>query len=219
MFVMRKGLRIKIIGDSLASGMGTSGSKITDSVICTTGGNTFFQRSGGHGWAQLLDKDFPKLTVVNNGCDGITSTEALQCLNQLYQVDDALVLVLLGANDRKESDGMKRLEANLRWIVGYCLERGSRVILLTPHPSTPENEALPNRLYRMKDVAEVINKVGDDTGCIVIDLYNRITEAGIDIGAVMHGGDGNHPTDEMARIEYEIIIETLNEVLKADCYE
>lgn len=204
--LMNKIMRVNILGDSLATGMGTSGSRYDNSVVCSCDGHKFYRRIGGHGWAQLLSAERPDLHIINNGCDGITSSQILRSLNELYQLDDDLVIILVGANDRKEINGMNKLEANLCDIIDRCAS--SRIVLLTPHPSTADNELRADRLFHMSDVASVICKVGEQKNVQVIDLYHSILH--LDIEEIMAGGDGNHPTDQMALIEYSIIKQNLN---------
>lgn len=202
---MKEISNIKIIGDSLASGMGISGSHITSEIITNCDGYTFYRRAGGCGWATQLSRLLKNCTITNNGCDGITSSQAWRCWNDIYSDTDELVLLLLGANDRKEIDGMTHLEKNLTRMISSCKENNSKVILITPHPVTLANDLLSSRLYHMADVVNTIRRVGHMTGTEIIDVYKCILDSGVDINAIMHGGDGNHPTDAMANMEGKII--------------
>ncbi|MDO4543868.1 MAG: SGNH/GDSL hydrolase family protein [Clostridia bacterium] len=197
--------RIKIIGDSLASGMGTSGSVVTDELLARCNGQTFYRRSGGCGWAQLLKKEYPKLDIINCGCDGMTSTQALACLRELYSPSDDTVMLLLGANDRKEVSGMDRLYRNLTAIVTEIKRDGNLPVLLTPNPASRQNEARSDRLYHHCDVVKVVRSISLELGVPLIDIHSDILASGVDVESIMSGGDGNHPTDRMAALMYACV--------------
>ncbi|MDO4564214.1 MAG: SGNH/GDSL hydrolase family protein [Clostridia bacterium] len=201
--------RIKIIGDSLASGMGTSGSIITSEIIASCNGLTFHRREGGCGWAALLTRACPNLEIINMACDGISSSEALLCWKQLYRPSDSNVLLMLGANDRKRINGMDELFSNLMQMCELVKADGNRPLLLTPSPASAENEARPDRIFKHRDVVLVIREVAKKANAETIDIHTELMGRDIDVEALMRGGDGNHPTDRMSELVFDCVFKEL----------
>ncbi len=119
--ILAKGLKIKIIGDSVAAGEGSSASYETEELIFEDDGTKFFRRVAQNSWWGLLEQylhdNYIKCTVENKGCGGAFSYQINKHLDTLISSDDNLVLVLMGLNDRKRMNGMEELKANCECVV------------------------------------------------------------------------------------------------------
>ena len=117
--MLEDGVSINVIGDSIAAGVGASDSLKTTQIIIHTTRKTYFRRASKKSWSGLfkdyLITKFPQCGIVNNGCGGIRSSEVREKLDELINEEDKLVIMLLGANDRKVENGMKILKENLSY--------------------------------------------------------------------------------------------------------
>jgi len=226
--MLRRGATIKIIGDSIAAGAGSSDSTKTEEIILQTEENVFRRRNGSKSWSALFEayivEKFPNNVVINNGCGGITSTQVRENLVKLYSEDDDIIIIMLGTNDRKQQNGMNILFENLSYIVRHLKEKNKSVILMTPNPSTNTNELYPNRLYHMEDVNNVIACVAENEEVTFISNFNYIQEyllcRGETIDEIMTEencqSDGIHPTDKVHYLIFRNLIQSLNLGMKID---
>ena len=220
--ILKRGAIIKLIGDSITAGGGSSDNNRSGELFITIDGIQFKRQLGQKCWASLLTKyivkNFPKSHVVNNGCSNITSTHLRDNLLNLYNKTDDIILILVGANDRKQVDGMTALYNNLTYIVKYLKHENKTIILMSPNPSTPKNQAYPNRLYTMGNVNNVIKDVSEEEKVQFISHYDYINSYLMNFGHtledLMVGNDekldGLHPSDEAHYLIYRNIIQNLS---------
>ncbi|MCD8077437.1 MAG: SGNH/GDSL hydrolase family protein, partial [Lachnospiraceae bacterium] len=160
---------------------------------------------------------FPRSRVINNSCSRIDSTQVLACLDQLVEEDDDLVLLEVGTNDRKREDGAKCLTENLRKLIRILQERGKRVILMCPNPSTATNEAQANRFFHMDQVNAIMAEAAEEAGILFVSQYEYIlgelTREGRDLETLMMDGvgvhDGLHPPDRVHEMMFDHLLEAL----------
>lgn len=214
------GKRIKIIGDSIAAGQGSSSSYEMEQLIFT-GHKPFYRYAAPNSWWGLLEAYLlaanDKSKVINNGCCGAYSSEILAHITELVTKDDAVIFLLLGLNDRKKKNGMTALKQNLEKLIVYLQQEGKRVILLTPNPSTTENEYRASRLYHTEQVVQIIRAVANEKKVLLIDLYESILKYlmnnAVKLEDIMYKGqetgDGLHPGDFVQRLMYDHILEVL----------
>lgn len=219
---LEKGAIIKLLGDSITAGGGSSDNNRAGEVIININGNEFRRQIGEKCWASLLkrhiEEKYPQSQVINNGCSDITSTHVKDHLLQLINDTDDIVIIMIGANDRKQVDGMKSLYNNLIFIVKYIREMEKTIVLMSSNPSTAANEARPNRLYTLKDVNEIIRRVSEEEKLQFISNYdyinNYIAASGRTIENLMIGNseklDGLHPSDEVHYLIFKNIIQSLH---------
>ena len=102
--LQKENVRIKIIGDSIAAGGGSTGGYKTEQLILEDG-KQFFRRVAPNSWWGLLEAYLKKknstLTVTNNGCGGAYSYQIKNHLDEIVSEEDDIVLILMGLNDRK----------------------------------------------------------------------------------------------------------------------
>lgn len=132
--IRKENVRIKIIGDSIAAGGGSTQSYKTDQLILEDT-KKYFRRVAPNSWWGLLETYLHKvnstLTVVNNGCGGAYSYQIKEYLETLVSQEDDIVFVLIGLNDRKRTNGLNELKANLDNIVERLLVWGKKIVILT----------------------------------------------------------------------------------------
>lgn len=216
-----KGIRIKIIGDSIAAGTGSSMSYNTDELIFEDNGIRYYKKIAPNSWwgllKQYLNENYAACTVDNMGCDGAFSYAILEHIDTLVSEDDGMVLILVGVNDRKRKNGMEELWRNCNAIIDKLMKDGKTVILLTPNPSSYENEHYPNRLYHTSDVVEILREAADENGILLIDNYRYIgkylKDNNLAIEDIIYEdgcmNDGLHPSDKVQKLMFQNVIETL----------
>lgn len=103
--ILAKGVKIKIIGDSVAAGAGSSMSFKTEEVIMEENGKKFLRRIAPNSWwgllEQYLEENYYECTIENKGCGGAYTYQIDKHLDRLISIDDNVVFVLMGLNDRK----------------------------------------------------------------------------------------------------------------------
>lgn len=218
---LQDGCAIKVIGDSIAAGSGSSGIKDTRELIFQDSLGAYTRREAPHSWWALLDryikKKYPGSGVRSLGCGGACSFQILEQLPRLVSPEDKVVFLLVGLNDRKRPDGMKELARNIPALLGRLAEMGKYTVLLTPTPSTEENEHAPNRLHHTPQVVETLRRAAGEAHVLLVDLYKDIGDyleaSGKKLEDIIFGegckNDGLHPGDAMQEIMFESVVRTL----------
>lgn len=219
--ILEKGIKIKIIGCSIAAGAGSSMSYKTEELIFEEDGRKFFRRVAPNSWWGLLERylqdNYSACTVENKGCGGAFSYQINKNLNTLISGDDNLVFLLMGLNDRKRTNGMKELKTNCECIVDQLISNGKIVVLLTPTPSVNSNEYYPNRIYHTDEVVRILRDIADSKKILLVDNYKYIMEHleknQLVIDDIIYDdecmNDGLHPSDYVQKLIFENLIETL----------
>lgn len=216
-----KGIKIKIIGDSIAAGAGSSMSYKTEELIFEEDGTKFFRRVAPNSWWGLLEQylwdNYATCTVENKGCGGAFSYQINKHLDTLISSDDKLIFILMGLNDRKRTNGMEELKTNCECVVDQLISKGKMVVLLTPTPSVQSNEYYPNRIHHTNEVVEILRDIADSRKILLVDNYKYIMEYlaknQLVIDDIIYGegcgNDGLHPSDHVQKLIFQNLIETL----------
>lgn len=219
--ILKKGIKIKIIGDSIAAGAGSSMSYKTEELIFEEDGTKFFRRVAPNSWWGLLEQylrdNYITCTVENKGCGGAFSYQINKHLDTLISSDDKLIFILMGLNDRKRTNGMEELKTNCECIVDHLINKGKMVILLTPTPSVQSNEYYPNRIHHTNEVVGILRDIADSRKILLVDNYKYIMEYlaknQLVIDDIIYGegcgNDGLHPSDHVQKLIFQNLIETL----------
>jgi len=219
--ILSKGIKIKIIGDSIAAGAGSSMSYKTEDLIFEENGTKFYRRLAPNSWWGLLEQylqdNYITCTVENSGCGGAFSYQIKKYLDTQISSDDNLVFVLMGLNDRKRTNGMKELKTNCKYVVDQLISIGKMVILLTPTPSVHSNEYYPNRIYHTDEVVGILRDISHSRKILLVDNYKYIMEHlaknQLVIDDVIYGegciNDGLHPSDYVQKLIFQNLIKTL----------
>lgn len=218
---LEEGIKIKIIGDSIAAGGGSSMSYRTEELILEDDGNKYFRRVAPNSWWGLLKKylqdNYKACTIENYGCGGAYSYQINKYLDTLITSDDNLVLILMGLNDRKLLNGMEELRTNCECVVDKLVSKGKIVVILTPTPSVHSNEYYPNRIYHTDNVVSILRDIADSKKILLIDNYKFVMEYlknnQLNIDDVIFGegcgNDGLHPSDYVQKLIFQNLIQTL----------
>lgn len=212
---------IKVIGDSLAAGAGSSESHETDAVIFEEGGRTFYKLDAPNGWSALLEnylhEKYGNYKVINKGCCGAATYQIDMFLETLVSKEDETVIVLMGVNDRKRIHGLDELKVNCTNVMNRLLEKGKKVVVLTPTPSTYVNEYRADRIHHTEQIVELIREKATEKEIVFIDNYKFIldylTERQLQIDDIMTEegcmSDGLHPPDFVQKLIFENVVRNM----------
>lgn len=212
---------VKIIGDSIAAGVGSSLSYKTKELIFEDNQIKYYKRIAPNSWWGLLEeylkRNYSGCTVCNNGCGGAYSYQINKYLDKLISLEDHLVFVLVGLNDRKRVNGMVELKLNCEEVIDKLTCLNKKVVLLTPTPSVYSNEYYKNRIFHSDEVVEILRNVAREKNIKIIDIYMNICgylkKNKLSINDIMYGdgciNDGLHPPDFLQKLIFEQIINEL----------
>lgn len=218
--VIRGGCGVKLLGDSLTAGSGSSDCDLSGRVIYPP----FRRQRGRRCWASLLGAHLSAqygCSVDNVGCYGTTSGELLEHLDTLYRPgEDRVVFCMTGANDKKLEGGLDQLRSNLEALCARIPGDGNFLVLMTSNPATPANDAKPNRICTQAQVAEVIRRTAEEHEgqVLLIDHFAAMLEdcraRGLSLEDYLEVGagpenDGLHPGDQVYRFYFETICSAL----------
>lgn len=184
-------------------------------------GKKFLKRIAPNSWwgllEQYLKENYYECTIENKGCGGAYTYQIDKHLDRLISIDDNVVFVLMGLNDRKLINGMEELKINCEGIVDKLIDKGKMVILLTPTPSVHSNEYYPNRLYHTDEVVEILRSIAKNKNILLVDNYKYVLEHlkknQMVIDDINYGdncmNDGLHPSDYVQKLMFQNLIETL----------
>lgn len=218
---LQNGCTVKVIGDSIAAGSGSSGMVQTEELIFQDEVGAYYRREAPRSWWALLDRyikqKYPGSGARSLGCGGAYSFQILEQLPRLVSPEDKVVFLLVGLNDRKRPDGMEELARNIPALLARLAGMGKYAVLLTPTPSTEENEHAPNRLHHTPQVVETLREAAGQAQVPLVDLYKGIGEylesSGKKLEDIIFGegckNDGLHPGDAMQEIMFESVVRTL----------
>lgn len=216
-------MKIKIIGDSIAAGVGSSELIDTNEIIFKDEASVFYKRIAPNSWWGLLEKCLKNknIKIENLGCGGAYTYQILEHFKELINEEDDMIFILTGLNDRKRNNGLEELYNNLTQIINKIKEQNKKIILLTPPPSTKENENYLNRIYHTDEIVKIIKKVSINEKVILIDIYQYINDYlnnnNIKIEDITYGegckNDGLHPGDKLQKLMYEKVITEIERVI------
>ncbi len=176
------GVRIVVLGDSLAAGLGLAEAEAFPAVV------EDLLRDTGH-----------DVEVVNAGVSGDTSAGGLSRVDWVLQQPTDILVVELGGNDALRGQDLENTEANLREIVRRGQAAGARVVLLgmdVPSNYGPDYSRAFSEMY---------TRIADDEGATLVPGFVR--EVGLDPSLLQP--DGLHPTAEGQRRLAEQLIPVL----------
>jgi acyl-CoA thioesterase-1 len=180
-------VRIVVLGDSLAAGLGLAADKAFPAVV-----------------ERLLRERGRAVEVVNAGVSGDTSAGGLARLDWVLQRPADVLVVELGGNDALRGQDLEATEANLRSIVRRGRAAGARVLLLGMDVPTNYGPDYSGRFAAMYE------RIADDEEVTLVSGFVR--EMGSDPALLQP--DGLHPTAEGQRLLAETLLPHLETLLK-----
>lgn len=217
MFQSKREKTIKLLGDSITSGMGGSNFAKDGDVIVSTSWATWNVNTKGYCWANLLKEQMElkySCTVKNWGTDGVDSDFILDQINQgkLVEKSDDMVILMIGTNDRlnySKNGSKEKLYENISNIVDKVQSMNKEIILMSSIPASKSNEESTKepKIFHMSDVDQVIQNVARDKGMEYISLYKGMIDycsaKNIPVDDLLR--DGVHPNDEGYLVMYDLI--------------
>lgn len=216
-------MRIKILGDSLAAGYGFASCQTSSTVLLQTNDKIYDQIMTQESWWNHLASVYKEHDWINAGCCGITTFELNQNLDKLIDEKDECIILMIGANNRKYTNGMKLLETDLREMIVTIQKMNKKLILMTQPDSTADNEALSSRIYHMKQVNEIILATAIDLNVCIIDLNylmkHHITNNCLNYEMFMQQkgclSDGLHPTSQVQQLMAQCLIPAFKSIFQS----
>jgi acyl-CoA thioesterase-1 len=175
-------VRIVVLGDSLAAGLGLPSGEAFPAIV------ERLLRDRGHA-----------VEVVNAGVSGDTSAGGLARVDWVLQQPTDILVVELGGNDALRGQDLSATEANLRAIVRHGRTAGAEVLLLGMDVPTNYGPDYSSRF------AELYERIAADEGITLVPGFVR--EVGSDPKLLQ--ADGLHPTAEGQRLLAESLLSHL----------
>lgn len=234
---------IKLLGDSITQGMGSTGyvgytltengtsisvrgngpdykSKGDDYVVGDylgeSGARRWYESTSSTGWGNKL-KDYLEskfdCVVKNYGMSGISSGNLSELCKPLVYDEDDIVLLMIGTNDRATTT-KSDFRANVKSFVEYLTERNKKVVLLGATPVSVDREEITD--FHMEDVNNILRSVAYACGVEFIPVYDFFMEY-CDIKSIDVDsliGDGLHPNDSGYDVMFKIICKNLGISIK-----
>ena len=221
-------VQIKLIGDSITHGVGGTGFDEDGAQIYSGHGHTFNVNTDGYCWANLLksriETQFPSVTVKNYGTRGVSVHDFIvwEMLPSLIEADDDIVIMMIGTNDRTESEytaenAKTKFTSYLQQAVDYIVGQGKTLIMLTPIPSTPAADAEANVKFGAATVYSVNRSVAYAKNVTIYDLYSVFADYCIENGGYeLYYDDTLHPNDKGYAVMYILICKLLGIPIQVD---
>jgi acyl-CoA thioesterase-1 len=179
-------LRIVVLGDSLAAGMGLPESEAFPAVVET------LLREAGH-----------MVEVSNAGVSGDTSAGGLSRVDWVLGARPEVLVIELGGNDALRGQPLENTEKNLRRIIARGRESGARVVMLGMDVPTNYGQNYAGAF------AEMYETIARDEGvALVPGFVQELSDPDL------MQADGLHPTAEGQRRLAEKLLPYLVEVIR-----
>lgn len=166
------GKNIKIIGDSITSGVRGTGFAMDGEQFY----GEFKENTSGHCWANslktYLQTNF-NCTVHNYGVGGLNSTDLANNISTFVKNTDDIVLCMVGTNDRQLTNPTTIIQNNIKTIYNYVKNLGKEIIFLSALPAL-ENVETYN--CKMKDIDNAIMNVTSSLNLEYISAYKLVVD-------------------------------------------
>ncbi len=227
--------KIKVIGDSITHGVGSTGFQATygdGNVICIidemsgSNGCSFRVNTKGVCWAnsfkKYIETKYPHVTVNCWGTRGMSAHSWLtrghtennvfkNCLEQLITDEDELVICLIGTNDRSQGANIEEFALNMTTVINYILGKGKKLLLMSSLPASLANENDGTQHFHMEDVNNLLCNFANNYNLWFVSLYNEVNKylrnTGTSLDSIL--GDGLHPNDAGYDLMYKLLLEAL----------
>lgn len=219
-----KPVKIKLIGDSITQGLGSSDYDASGEVILSDNPTAWSRNVGSKAWASMFKSRIESgynASVTNNGVRGCSTHQILYYWNQLIDGDEDIVIVMLGTNNRTTADVIQQnyefhytkqsFYDELKEIKSRLDHDGTNVVFMSAPPASLSNESQTGIHFHMNDVDDVIAKFASDNNIEYLSLYKKTLDYMEKTGATLDDllDDGLHPNDTLHTLMYYWIIEGL----------
>jgi lysophospholipase L1-like esterase len=201
----REGIRLTIVGDSLARGWGASAPK--------------------YAFASLVFADVknasPKATMRNLGIPGATTDEIVaKEVPQIRATDCAIIVIISGANDVQKLHTPHHFGTSYAMLLQQIrkqLPQAALVVMGLPDVSLSPIIPWPLKpleSWLSKDGDAAIGAVAPEYGAAFVPLYALSRREAYREGSLL-SGDGIHPNDSGYRIMADAALPSISEVARA----
>lgn len=200
------GKHIKFLGDSVSGGSGGTNCSYTGEPI----GRTTNKKANDVGkcWVNSLRAYFEEkysCTTKNWSVSGWKSSDIVKYLSELIEEDDDIIICAIGANNCYISDGIPKLESDIRTINDYCISRGKKIIYVgTIQTMTCANET---HGIKMEDIDNCLRELCTKLNSYFIPMYNLFNDYILTCGYNYKWlyKDEEHPNDNGYNVMYYLI--------------
>ena len=212
-----KPFTVKLIGDSITQGVGSSDYDASGDVIISDNPTAWSRNVGAKAWAAMFEARVANdnISVINNGVRGCSTHQILYYWNQLIDGMEDIVICMLGTNNRTTADNAtfsytkQSFYDELQKIKNTLEANGSDVIFMSAPPASASNESQSGIHFHMNDVDDVIAKFAADNNMEYLSLYKKTLDYMEKTGATLDDllDDGLHPNDRLHKLMYGWIVE------------
>lgn len=236
-------VHIKLLGDSITQGSGSTGyvewsadgytirgngpdcpsagpNYVQGDYLGTRDNIKWYESTSGSGWGQLMKSYFESkfnCVVKNYGMGGATVNDLLNNLSRIVSEEDDIILLMIGTNDRKslsKTDYTIKLVSLIKGLV----KMDKKVILMSPVPMVVSTDA-GSTYFHMEDANNICSAIAYEHKLPFISLFNKIQEYAefkdIDIASLFNS-DGVHPNDTGYNVIFKTITRNIGLGVKCD---
>ena len=166
----KKRFAVKLIGDSITQGLGSSDYDASGDVILSDNPAMWSRNVGAKAWAAMFQARVANenISVINNGVRGCSTHQILYYWNELIDGSEDIVICMIGTNNRTTADNanfsytMQSFYDELQIIKNRLELNGAEVIFMSAPPAGSTNESQSGIHFHMNDVDDVIAKFAAD---------------------------------------------------------
>lgn len=205
------GKKVKIIGDSITAGDGSTDYSLTGDIIF----DNFRMNIGEKCWAGQFKIYFESnfnCIVKNYAIPGIQSQFVVDNLSKLISTSDDIIVCMIGTNDRSNTDYLSRLTANLKSIYNYVKLINKEIIFVSPPPSISSEENQSKYYCKNNMIDNIYLNVCSDLNIEYISCYKLLQQFLLNTNGNLSGilnSDGQHPNDTGHIIIFRLILNAL----------
>ncbi|WP_066185770.1 MULTISPECIES: SGNH/GDSL hydrolase family protein [Gracilibacillus] len=205
--------KIKLVGDSITAGVGAQYLLMPDvNQVIFENQEEVYREAGfeANSWSNLfrnyINEFFPDVEFVNAGISGKSAKWANRH-KERWVGDEDVVFVMLGTNDRWDSQNTLELKDNLTSFLEYVDANSEQMIVMSPPPALSDGQ---NERYHFgtEEINQVVKSICRAHGYQLISHYDAMTNYASSQGVALEKllqTTGSHPIDAGYRVIWEHI--------------
>lgn len=235
-YIATRKSNIKLLGDSITQGSGSTGYVEWNDGTYTIRGNgenypeadenykvgdylgsrgsiKWYESTTGSGWGQLIKQYFESkynCLVKNYGMGGATTDDIISNLETLVNENDTLITLMIGTNDRR-SLSKEDYMFNVRTIIDTLKAQGKEIVIISPPPLKASIDASSTH-FHAEDINNMLSCIAQEYDLRFISVFNEIMKyceyTGKEITEFLNT-DGTHPNDSGYELMFKIITREL----------
>lgn len=205
---------ITLIGDSVTAGVGASKFNIPeDGIEIFDNGEEVYTEASQHSGAwsnsfrNYIKTNFFEVDFINAGIGGKSAKWTNANKEKILPDNRDLVFVMLGTNDRWDSENLETYRTNLEGVLTYVDSKSKHMVVMSPPPSLTDgkNERFN---FGMSEVNDVVKSVAKDNNYTLISHYDNFMkysqENKVELNTLLQE-TGSHPIDAGYKIMWDEI--------------